>query len=334
MSVRRSTLSGTSTWQRRAVVLVTALASALGVAVVAGPAADAAKPTPPPATAQLQFTKVLDKEFTLPEAAAPGTQEGLIRSGLPFNVEVQSRTADGTAPLVVTNGDLKVTLSGGGVSGLLVIERGQDTGTLSGLVRTATSNFSLTAAGPKNSGYASDTIPVHVALESAQSNGLAVGQTLNVKDAAGNDCVLSAGNPTCVSLSVDGGAAGSVVLTTSECAGFLGVEDCRTKNGKNPATVLVAQTLVDLGPNQVATATLYCDKSLCGNGGVSSYIPLFDKGNSGDFERLAECPSKGALGEVGSPAEHACVDLRSSTRFNAGDLATVILFDNDARSLH
>src|SRR5688500_16308574 len=65
MSVRRSTLSGTSTWQRRAVVLVTALASALGVAVVAGPAADAAKPTPPPATAQLQFTKVLDNGFIL-----------------------------------------------------------------------------------------------------------------------------------------------------------------------------------------------------------------------------------------------------------------------------
>ena len=29
-----------------------------------------------------------------------------------------------------------------------------------------------------------------------------------------------------------------------------------------------------------------------------------------------------------------CVDLRQSTRFNAGDLATVILFDDDARSLH
>jgi hypothetical protein len=331
MSVRRSTLSGTSTWQRRAVVLVTALASALGVAVVAGPAADAARPTPPPATAQLQFTKVLDNAFTLPDAAAPGTQEGLIRSGLPFNVEVQSRTADGTAPLVVTNGDLKVTLSGGGVSGLLVIERGQDTGTLSGLVRTANSNFSLSATGPKNSGYASDTIPVHVALESAQSNGLAGGQTLNVKDAAGNDCVLSAGNPTCVSLSVDGGAAGSVVLTTRECAGFLGVQECRTKKGN---TVLVAQTLVDLALGQVATATLFCDKSLCGQGGVSSYIPLFDKGNDGVFTRLAECPAKGALGEAGSLAEHACVDLRSSTRFNAGDLATVILFDDDARSLH
>jgi len=329
MSGRHSTLSGTSTWQRRAVVLVTALASAVGIAVVAGPAADAAKPTPPPPTAQLQILEVLDDEFTLPGAAAPGTQEGLIRSGLPFNVTVQSRTADGTAPLVVTNGDLKVTLSGGGVNAVLVIEKGEDTGTLSGLVRTANSNFSLTAAGPKNSGYASDTIPVHVALESAQSNGLAIGQTLNVKDAAGNDCVLSADNPTCVSLSVDGaGAAGSVVLTTSECAGFLGVADCRTKKGN---TVLVAQTLVDLAEGQVATATLYCDKSVCGQGGVGSYIPLFDKGNTGEFVPAPECPAKGV---IDPESDGFCVDLRSSTRFNAGDLATVMLFNDDARLIH
>src|SRR6187431_2192001 len=42
MSVRRSTLSGTSTWQRRAVVLVTALASTVGIVVVAPLGANAA----------------------------------------------------------------------------------------------------------------------------------------------------------------------------------------------------------------------------------------------------------------------------------------------------
>jgi hypothetical protein len=317
---------GTVTWPGRLVVLVTALATALGVAALVGAPADAARPTPPPPTAQLQFTEVLDEAFTLPAAAAAGTQEGLIRSGEPFNVEVQSQTYPGGAPLAVTNGDLKVTLSGGGVNAVLSIEKGSDTGTISGLVRTGSSNFELFASAPKNSGYASDTIPVHVALESAQSNGLALGRTLTVQDAEGNDCVLSADNPTCVSLSVSGAVSGSVVLTTSECANFFGVLDCRTK--KN-TTVLVAQTLVDLVGDQVATATLYCDKSLCGQGGVSSYKPFFDKGNTGDFEQLAECPAKGSLGSL-----HACVDLRSSTRFNAGDLATVVLFDKDARLIH
>ena len=327
MSVRSRTLSGRLTWQRRAVVLLTALTSALGIAVVAGPAADAARPTPPPPTAQLQITKVLDDTFTLPGAAAPGTQEGLIRSGQPFSVAVQSQTSPGGAPLVVTNGDLKVTLSGGGVNAVLTIEKGAHTGTVSGLVRTANSNFTLTAAGPKNSGYESDDIPVHVALESARSNGLAQGQTLTVQDANGNDCVLSADNPTCVSLSVDGGVSGSVVLTTSECANFLGVTDCRTKK---VTTVLVAQTLVDLAAGQVATATLYCDKSLCGQGGVAQFIPLVDHKNNGNFVAAPECPAKGVLG----PDQGFCVDLRSSTRFNAGDLATVVLFDHDARLIH
>ena len=80
----------------------------------------------------------------------------------------------------------------------------------------------------------------------------------------------------------------------------------------------------------MATATLFCDKSLCGNGGVTQYIPFFDHKNSGTFVPAPECPAKGVLGE----SQDFCVDLRSSTRFNAGDLATVILFGEDARSLH
>ena len=78
-----------------------------------------------------------------------------------------------------------------------------------------------------------------------------------------------------------------------------------------------------------AGASLYCDKSLCGNGGVPQYIPLVDKGNTGLFESAEECPDRGELGDL-----HVCVDLRQSTRFNAGDLATVILFDHDLRSTH
>lgn len=324
MAVRTST--STSSWQRRLVVLVTALATALGLAALVGAPADAAKPVPPPDGPKLVITKVLDADFTLPASAAPGSQDGLIRPGLPFSVSVQSQTAGGQE-LIVTNGDLKVALSGGGVNAVLTIQKGSATGTLSGLVRSGTSNFVLGAAGPKNSGYQSDTIPVHIAVESAKSNGLAAGQTLNVQDATGADCVLSSTNPTCVSLSVSGGAVGNVVLTTSECAGFLGVTDCHPKKGNS---VLAAQTLVDLTEGQVATATLYCDKSQCGQGGVAQHIPLVDKGNTGTFTLAEECPEKGVIGAD----QGICVDLRSSTRFNAGDLATVILFDSDARMIH
>ena len=146
MAVRTHAL----TWQRRVVVLVTILATALGVAVLAGPGAEAAKPTPPPPTAQLQIQQVLDQGITLPGSAAAGTQEGLIRSGLPFDVTVQSQTLAG-APLVITTADLQVILSGGGVNAVLTIEKGKDTGTLSGLVRNGSSNFVLSASGPKKS---------------------------------------------------------------------------------------------------------------------------------------------------------------------------------------
>jgi hypothetical protein len=327
MTGRTSTLSwgsftGTS-WSRRVAVLVTTAATALGLAVVVGPAADAAKPVPPPPTAQLQILQVQDKDTFLPDAAPDADAVGYIRPGLPFSVTVQSQDLLGNPLPVGTK--TNVTLSGSGYSATATIEKDASEVTLTGQLRSATSNFSLTAAGPKNGGYATDTIPVVVGVKSTnKTNGLGANETLTL-----GDCVLGADNPTCVSLSVDGAVTGNVLLSTSECATFPGTDvDCTTKKGKS---TLVAQTLVDLGPGQVATAILYCDKSLCGNGGVAQYIPLVDKGNTGAFAPAPQCPAKG---EIGDTEGGICVDLRQSTRFNAGDLATYILFNDDARSLH
>ena len=327
MTGRMSTLSwgtGTGTsWGRRVAVLATAAATALGLAVVVGPGADAAgKPPPPPPTAQLQILQVQDQDTFLPDAAPDADAVGYIRPGLPFSVTVQSQDLSGNPLPVGTK--TNVTLSGSGYSAVATIEKDASEVTLTGQLRSATSNFSLTAAGPKNAGYKTDTIPVVVGIKSTnKTTGLAANETLAL-----GDCTLSADNPTCVSLSVDGAVSGNVLLSTSECATFPGTGvDCTTKKGKS---TLVAQTLVDLDPGEVATAILYCDKSLCGNGGVAQYIPLVDKGNTGEFAPAEECPEKGVVGA----GQGICVDLRQSTRFNAGDLATYILFDDDARSLH
>ena len=326
MSVRASTQSWGSltggSWSRRVAVLVTAAATALGLAVVVSPAADAAKPTPPPPTAQLKILQVQDEETFLPDAAPDADAVGYVRPGLPFSVKVQSQTLLG-APLPVGT-KTNITLSGAGYSAVATIEKDSSEVTITGQLRSATSNFTLTVAGPRNGGYATDDIPVVVGVKSTnKTNGLNANETLALAN-----CVLGVDNPTCVSLSVDGAVAGNVLLSTSECATFPGTDvNCTSKRGKS---TLVAQTLVDLGPGQVATAILYCDKSLCGNGGVSQYIPLVDKGNTGDFAPAEECPEKGVVGE----GQGICVDLRQSTRFNAGDLATYILFDDDARSLH
>jgi len=314
--------STTVSWRRRGIVLLAAASTTLGLAVVVSPAAEAGKPEPPPPTAQLQILQVQDEETFLPDAAPDPDAVGYIRPGLPFSIVVQSQTLTGDPLPVGTK--TNITLSGSGYSATATIEKDASQVTLTGQLRSATSNFSLTAAGAKNSGYASDTVPVVVGVKSTnKTNGLNANETLEL-----GDCVLGADNPTCVSLSVDGAVAGNVLLSTSECATFPGTGvDCTTKKGKS---TLVAQTLVDLQPGQVATAILYCDKSLCGNGGVTQFVPLVDKGNTGAFAPAEECPEKGVVGE----GQGICVDFRQSTRFNAGDLATYILFDDDARSLH
>jgi hypothetical protein len=314
--------STTVSWRRRGIVLLAAASTTLGLAVVVSPAADAAKPLPPEPTAQLQILQVQDEETFLPDAAPDADAVGYIRPGLPFSVTVQSQTLTGDPLPVGTK--TNVTLSGSGYSATATIEKDASEVTITGQLRSATSNFSLTAAGAKNSGYATDTIPVVVGVKSTNQKGLGANETLAL-----GDCVLGVDNPTCVSLSVDGAVTGNVLLSTSECATFPGTDvKCTTKKGKS---TLVAQTLVDLAEGQVATAILYCDKSLCGNGGVAQYIPLVDKGNTGAFAPAPLCPAKGVIGDTEGGI---CVDLRQSTRFNAGDLATYILFNHDARMIH
>ena len=327
MTVRMSTSSwgssiGTS-WSRRVAVLVTAAATALGVAVVVSPAADAARPVP---TSALKILQALDNGTTLPQASPDDVVVGFVKPGEDFTLSVQSLVNDGTGTELPVNKDTDVTVTAGSTSWTVTIPDGESIGTLTTARWGSTANFVATAS---LKGYASDSLPVTVALNSKNDPAPADGSFLGL-----DDCVLSKDNPTCVRLSVPGGTGGDVtLLSTSECANFLGGTgtglSCRKGKGSDPAVALVAQTFVDLADEQVATIILDCDKSLCGNGGVASFVPLFDKGNTGAFERLEECPAKNTLGSLG-----ACFDKAQSTRDNAGDLHSYILFDDDARSLH
>ena len=72
---------------------------------------------------------------------------------------------------------------------------------------------------------------------------------------------------------------------------------------------------------------LACDKVLCGQGGVGQVPIVIDLTNTGDFLRVSACPSKGVVGEN----QDVCLDAVQSTRDNAGDLYSVILFTYDIR---
>lgn len=327
-------------WGRRATVLLTTAAVALGIAFVAGPA-DADRSTAPgiePNT--LVITRALDTEVFdggLPAAAPKGTDAGFARPGQKVSVEVESRydTTPDDSPhdgsQLVVGRNLTITLKvGAGTVGTGVLERGH--------FRTRieipapafrAGNVVLTASGPHNSGLEDDDITVTVAEQSDYfKGGLGAGQTVGVVDAEDRPCVLGPDQPTCVTLSLSAATTQPVLMSVSTCAAFLGgAVDCLTGPGNNQA--LVAQSFTDVPQGAVATAILSCDKSLCGAGGVPSFIPWVDKGNTGRFTRAEKCPAKGEVGGLG-----ICVDLRQSRRTNAGDLLTYILFDDDARYSH
>ena len=333
--------ANTFAWSRRATVLLTAAASAAMLAGLTGPAAQAAKPPADQVVANaLVITRALDSEVFdggLPAAAPEDTDAGFARAGKAVSVEVESRYDTTPADphdgaLQVVGRDLTITLRvGSAVVGSGVLPKGTSrTRVEIPAPALAAGNVVLTASGPRNAGLTADTIPVTVAEQSDYSaNGLAAGETIGVVDDNGGACVLGPDQPTCVTLSISGATTSPVLMSVSPCENFLGgAVECLTGRGNSEA--LVAQTYTDVPAGAIATAILSCDKSLCGGGGVTSFIPWVDKGNTGTFKRADPCPAKGVVGD----GQGICVDLRQSTRTNAGDLLTYILFDDDLRYSH
>ena len=316
-------------------MLVTALSSALGIAVVAGPAADAAKPTAPKEEANfLLITRALETRiFTggLPTKAPPTDAAGFAQAGAALTVQVQSRyDADGDLGTTGDNKELAVTKD---TAITLKVGTTSVTGTMQRLSSTVdivfpaldAGNYLLTASAPSRSGITGDDIPLAIATKSSYSPGNSSGARAFGLDGG---CELSSANPTCVTLTLDEDVTNQVLVSTSPCAGFAGDLRCPTKGSVKG---LIAQTYVDVPAGAIATAVLACDKSLCGGGGVTSFRPFVDKDNLGTFTLAPDCPEKGVIGDTEGGV---CVDFRQSTRDNAGDLFTYILFNADLRFSH
>jgi hypothetical protein len=253
-------------------------------------------------------------------------------AGRPFDVVVEARDPLG-APLV-PNQDTKVRLSlvtgSGTLAGVLVgtIPKTSSRGTISGATYSAFGNgVKLGVTVVSGTALSGTTTTVNVAATAVRAQA-SPRSSLDVTDPG---CPApSPSSPVCGFLQLPNGGNGTVLMSVGSCDTIL---SCRTKSGTTARLVTAEVSLKDENgaplytPSAPATFVLACDKTLCGQGGVSSFPVTIDLTNTGAFTQVPDCPSKGVLGA----GQDACRDTVQSTRDNAGDLYSVILFTYDIR---
>lgn len=253
-------------------------------------------------------------------------------AGRPFDVVVEARDTLGApmAPNQNTRVRLGVLSGAGGLAGVLegTISRNSTRGTISGAVYTPFGNavqLGVTVVSGTSLSSASTTINVAATAVRSQATPRS---PLVLTDPG---CAApTPSSPVCGFLQLPNGGNGTVLMSVGSCDTIL---SCRTKAGTTARLVTAEVSLKDENgaplytPTAPATFVLACDKTLCGQGGVGSFPVTIDVTNTGAFAEVPDCPSKGVLGT----GQTACRDTVQSTRDNAGDLYSIILFTYDIR---
>ena len=250
----------------------------------------------------------------------------------PFSVVVEARDPLG-APLILTQ-DTKVQLSlvtgSGSLGGVLegTIAKRTTRGTVSGATYAPFGNaVTLGVAAVSGTALSGTTTTMNVAATAVRAQATPH-SNLTVTDPGCPSPTPT--SPVCGFLQLPNGGNGAVLMSVGSCDTIL---TCRTQSGTTARLVTAEVSLKDANGvplySQTAPATfvLACDKTLCGQGGVSSFPVVIDVTNTGAFIQVPDCPSKGVLGA----GQAACRDTVQSTRDNAGDLYSVILFTHDIR---
>lgn len=253
-------------------------------------------------------------------------------AGRPFDVVVEARDPLG-APLAPTqNTRLRLSLvtGSGTLAGVLegTIAKGATRGTISGATYAPFGNaVRLGVAVVSGTSLSSTTSTINVAATAVRAQA-SPRSSLNVTDPG---CPApTPTSPVCGFLQLPNGGNGTVLMSVGSCVTIL---TCRTQSGTTARLVTAEVSLKDATgaplytPTAPATFILACDKTLCGQGGVSSFPLTVDLTNTGAFTQVPDCPSKGVLGS----GQTACRDTVQSTRDNAGDLYSYILFTYDIR---
>jgi hypothetical protein len=218
----------------------------------------------------------------------------------------------------------------GTLAGVLqgTIPKGNSRGTIAGATYgPLENNVTLGVAVVSGTALSGTTTTINVAATAVRAQATPR-TSLNVTDPG---CPApTPTSPVCGFLQLPNGGNGTVLMSVGSCATIL---SCRTQSGTTARLVTAEVSLKDANgvplytPTAPATFVLACDKTLCGQGGVSSFPVTIDVTNTGSFTQVPDCPSKGVLGT----GQTACRDSVQSTRDNAGDLYSVILFTYDIR---
>ena len=135
---------------------------------------------------------------------------------------------------------------------------------------------------------------------------------------------VTSADPVCGSLQLPQGATSSqVLLSRGLCdAAYAG---CGSARGS------VVQFLADLGGLYTKTSParmiVRCDKSLCGNRGLTKIRLNYSLLGNAALGPAPACATKNRIGQ----SQEVCVDYRSSSRDNAGDSHLHLLLTHDAR---
>ena len=253
-------------------------------------------------------------------------------AGRPFTVVVEARDPQGVplAPTQNTTVWLRVVTGAGTLSGVIqgTIPKTSSRGTISGAVYAPFgNNVTLGVDVVSGTALTGTTTTVNVAASAVKAQA-SPRSSLNVTDPGCPSPTPT--SPVCGFLQLPNGGNGTVLMSVGSCDTIL---SCRTKSGTTARLVTAEVSLKDENgaplytPTAPATFVLACDKTLCGQGGVSSFPVTIDVTNTGTFAQVPDCPSKGVLGT----GQSACRDSVQSTRDNAGDLYSVILFTYDIR---
>jgi hypothetical protein len=253
-------------------------------------------------------------------------------AGRPFSVVVEARDPLGV-PLVLSQ-DTRVRLSlvtgSGSLAGVLegTIAKRTSRGTVDGATYEPFGNaVTLGVAAVSGTALSGTTTTINVAQTAVRA------QATPRNDLTVTDPACSSPSPTspvCGFLRLPNGGNGAVLMSVGSCDTIL---TCRTASGTSARLVTAEVSLKDADGAPLYTATapatfvLACDKTLCGQGGVDKFPVVIDLTNTGAFTQVPDCPSKGVLGE----GQTACRDTVQSTRDNAGDLYSVVLFTHDIR---
>ena len=253
-------------------------------------------------------------------------------AGRPFNVVVEARDPLGAplAPTQNTRVRLSLVTGSGSLGGVLegTITKGTTRGTIAGATYGPLENgVVLGVAVVSGTALSGTTTTINVAATAVRAQATPR-SSLSVTDPG---CPApTPTSPVCGFLGLPNGGNGAVLMSVGSCDGIL---TCRTQSGTSARLVTAEVSLKDANGVPLyssaapATFILACDKTLCGQGGVGSFPIVIDVTNTGAFAQVPDCPSKGVLGA----GQTACRDTVQSTRDNAGDLYSVILFTYDIR---